>query len=119
MGNFPKRLVLAAAFAIGAGAASAAPAPAAKPAPAPPRGEAHFPLARATPDEVKAWLGEPAVANHEGEGALWTYRLQDCALMVFFKDEGAGLKVSGVATGPRRRGQPAPDAESCIAGARG
>ena len=79
---------------------------------------ASFPLARATPAEVKQWLGEPAVANEEGKGALWTYRLQDCALMVFFKDEGTGLKVSGVATGPRRRGQPAPDAESCVAGAR-
>lgn len=94
---------------------------AAGPATAPPRAPAKaatFPLARATPAEVKAWLGEPAVANEEGKGAFWTYRLEDCALMVFFKDEGAGLKVSGVAAGPRRRTETAPDAEACITNAK-
>ena len=77
-----------------------------------------YPLARNTPEEVRAWLGDPAVANEEGKGALWTYRLDDCALMVFFKDEGQGLRVSGVATGPRRRAEEAPSAESCIASAK-
>ena len=38
--------------------------------------------------------------------------------MVFFKDTGAGLHVSGVATGPRKRADVAPDAESCIADAK-
>ncbi len=38
--------------------------------------------------------------------------------MVFFKDEGQGLRVSGVAAGPRRRAEAAPDAEACIADAR-
>ena len=82
------------------------------------RGAAHGPLAGSTPDEVKARLGEPAVANEEGKGAFWTYRLEDCALMVFFKDEGAGLKVSGVSAGPRRRADAAPDVDSCIANAK-
>ena len=79
---------------------------------------AAFPLAGSTPDEVKAWLGDPAVANEEGKGAFWTYRLDDCALMVFFKDTGSGLRVSGVGTGPRKRADTAPDAESCIASAK-
>ena len=100
-------------------AVAAAPArPTAPAARAAPARAPSFPLARATPEEVKAWLGEPTVANEEGKGAFWTYRLEDCALMVFFKDEGSGLKVSGVATGPRRRAETAPDAEACIAGAR-
>jgi hypothetical protein len=91
---------------------------AAAPAKTPPKAGADFPLARATPAEVRAWLGEPAVANEEGKGAFWTYRLEDCALMVFFKDEGKGLRVSGVATGPRRRSEMNPDPEACIANAR-
>lgn len=114
--------VLAAAQSPAAGATITVPtiqAPAMKAAPARPgaRG-ATFPLARATPAEVKAWLGEPTVANEEGKGGFWTYRLEDCALMVFFKDEGQGLRVSGVATGPRRRADTAPDAEACITNAR-
>lgn len=76
------------------------------------------PLANATPDDVKARLGEPAVANAEGKGAFWTYRLEDCALMVFFKDTGQGLRVSGVQTGPRRRAETPPDAETCIGAAK-
>jgi hypothetical protein len=97
--------------------ALAATAPVAKPAPAPGR-SAGFPLARATPEEVRAWLGEPVVANEEGKGAFWTYRLEACALMVFFKDEGQGLRVSGVAAGPRRRADAPPDPDECIASAR-
>jgi hypothetical protein len=103
---------LVAALALVPAAAAAAPAP------APAREARAAPLARATPAEVRARLGEPAVASQEGKGGLWTYRLEDCALMVFFKDEGSGLKVSGVSAGPRRRGDPIPDAESCIAAAK-
>jgi hypothetical protein len=110
------RLALALCL-FGAGAAAAASP--SRPAQSPPAaGGASFPLARATPDEVKAWLGEPAVANDEAKGAFWTYRLEDCALMVFFKDQGAGLRVSGVATGPRRRSDMNPDPEACIANAK-
>ena len=96
--------------------AATAPRPAA--AGSPQGKTAAFPLARATPDEVRAWLGEPMVANEEGKGAFWTYRLEDCALMVFFKDEGSGLRVSSVAAGPRRRSDTPPDVDQCIAGAR-
>lgn len=88
--------------------------PTTAPAPKPARG----PFANATADEVKARLGEPAVANAEGKGAMWTYRLEGCALMVFFRDDGKGLRVSGVAAGPRRRADPVPDPEACIAEAR-
>ncbi|OYX35579.1 MAG: hypothetical protein B7Y99_03485 [Caulobacterales bacterium 32-69-10] len=102
-------------LALAASLFAAAAAPAVK---APAGRASSFPLARATPAEVKAWLGEPAVANAEGKGAFWTYRLEDCALMVFFKDEGQGLRVSSVATGPRRRAETAPDADACITNAR-
>ncbi len=47
---------------------------------------------------------------------MWTYRLPDCALFVFFKAaEGQSLKVSGAATGPRRRGQPPTPVDACVA----
>ncbi len=113
--RFPVALVFAVLLASPAFAATVA-TPAGKPATAPAKG--NFPLSRATPEEVRAWLGEPVVANEEGKGAFWTYRLEDCALMVFFKDEGQGLRVSGVATGPRRRADTAPDADACITNAR-
>ena len=114
MRALPLALALALVLAEGAHAAPAPRDEAAKPA----RGGPSFPLARDTPEEVRTWLGDPAVANEEGKGALWTYRLDDCALMVFFKDAGSGLRVSGVATGPRRRAEAAPTAESCIAAAK-
>jgi hypothetical protein len=71
-------------------------------------------LLHASPDRVKARLGDPAIARAEGKGAFWTYRAPRCALYIFFKDEG-GLKVSGAAAGPRKRGVPYPDLEVCLA----
>ena len=71
-------------------------------------------LLHASPDRVKARLGDPAIARAEGKGAFWTYRAPRCALYIFFKDEG-GLKVSGAAAGPRKRGVAYPDLEACLA----
>lgn len=122
MASIPLALAFSLFAAAAQSSANGAPviqAPAMKaPAARPGARGSNFPLARATPAEVKAWLGDPAVANEEGKGAFWTYRLEDCALMVFFKDEGQGLRVSGVATGPRRRAETAPDAEACITNAK-
>ena len=88
--------------------AAATPAAAAPP-PAPTQ-----PLAGFTTAQVRARLGEPAVASQEGKGALWTYRREGCALMVFFKDAGRGLRVSGVAASGRRRGEAPPSVETCM-----
>lgn len=63
---------------------------------------------------VRAKLGDPTLARTEGAGAFWTYRLPSCALFVYFADEGPGLRVTGVAAGPRRHGDPAPEVLSCI-----
>jgi hypothetical protein len=71
-------------------------------------------LLHASPDRVKARLGEPAIARAEGKGAFWTYRAPRCALYIFFKDEG-GLKVSGAAAGPRQRGAAYADLDTCLA----
>jgi hypothetical protein len=71
-------------------------------------------LLHASPDRVKARLGDPAIARAEGKGAFWTYRAPRCALYIFFKDEG-GLKVSGAAAGPRQRGVAYADLETCMA----
>ena len=78
---------------------------------------APVPLSGLTQAEVRTRLGEPAIANGEGAGALWTYRLPDCALLVFFEDKGRGLKVSGAEAGPKRRGEPKPALDACLAGA--
>jgi len=71
-------------------------------------------LTNATQAEVRAKFGEPHVARAEGAGAFWTYQLPDCALFVFFRKDAKVLKVSGLSAGPRRRGEPAPDAAACI-----
>jgi hypothetical protein len=72
-------------------------------------------LLHAGPERVKARLGDPAIARAEGRGAFWTYRGPRCALYIFFRDEGGGLKVSGAAAGPRRRGVAYPELDACIA----
>ena len=65
--------------------------------------------------EVTARLGAPDLARAEGKGAMWTYRLPDCALFVFFRrTQGEGLKVSGAASGPRTRGRNPPPVNECL-----
>jgi hypothetical protein len=65
---------------------------------------------------VKARLGAPQLERAEGAGALWTYRLRDCALLVFLVDQG-GLKVVGAEASPLVRGGPVPAVDACLAGA--
>ena len=66
--------------------------------------------------EARARLGLPDIAREEGAGAMWTYRLQDCALFVFFRAPGGqALKVSGATSGPRQRGQTPIPVQACIA----
>ena len=73
-------------------------------------------LALLSEAELRARLGQPDIARSEGAGAMWTYRLPDCALFVFFRSTaGQPLKVSGAAAGPRRRGQAPVPVETCIA----
>ena len=102
-----RRHVLPILFAAVFAATPAAADPAPPPAPS-------EPLAGFTTAQVRARLGEPAVASQEGKGALWTYRREGCALMVFFKDAGRGLRVSGVAASGRRRGEAPPSVETCM-----
>ncbi|MBC6982798.1 hypothetical protein [Caulobacter sp. 17J80-11] len=65
---------------------------------------------------VKGKLGEPVLSRAEGAGALWTYRLPDCALFVYFKREGMQpLKVSGASSGPLARGGTTPEPDACLA----
>jgi hypothetical protein len=95
-------IIFAAALAVSSAARAAAPPPPAQS------------LAGATPVQVKARLGEPAVASQAGKGALWTYRREGCALMVFFRDEGRGLRVSSLTANARKRGDPVPDVAACL-----
>ena len=131
-------LILAALAALASppGAAAARPRhkpPAAAPAPkaatpAAPEADAADPaaptpafggLAALSEAQARARLGPPDIARSEGSGAMWTYRLPDCALFVFFRSTGGQpLKVSGASAGPRRRGQTPLPVEACIAQAR-
>lgn len=76
------------------------------------------PLSGATPRQVEAQLGRPAIARDEGNGALWTYRFADCALMVGFSGPAASRRVTDIEAGPRQPGQAAPSREACLASAR-
>ena len=115
---------------LAAGAATAkdkppkGPPPAAPPAhPARPAAAAPPPqplqlLLNATEAEARTRLGPPDLSRDEGAGALWTYRLPDCALLVFFRGPEAGpLRVFGANASPRRRGEDAPTVNACIAAA--
>ena len=122
-------IVGAAALCLAAGAAARAAhrapakAEAAQAAPAPearlPERSAEAPfhgLLAVGEAEARTRLGPPDLARVEGSGAMWTYRLPDCALFVFLRAaDGQPLKVSGAAAGPRRRGQSPPPVNQCLA----
>jgi hypothetical protein len=69
--------------------------------------------------EARIRLGEPDVARRETGGAVWTYARPSCALFVYFRPDGGRLRVTGAAAGPRRRGEAAPNVESCLAAVAG
>ena len=105
--------------------ALAAEKPTAKAKPPAGKGEAVIPeddlglgaLFRATPEGVRARLGDLDVSRAEGKGAFWTYRLPHCALFVFFHEGPKGLRVSGASTGARKRGEAPLSVEACLASA--
>ncbi|HEX8232436.1 MAG TPA: hypothetical protein VF559_03690 [Caulobacteraceae bacterium] len=63
---------------------------------------------------VKGALGVPDIARAEGQGALWTYRFPGCALLVFFRQSGRALRVSGASASDRRTGT-AVEVNACLA----
>lgn len=65
--------------------------------------------------EAKARLGAADLERTEGAGALWTYRLKDCALLVFLrKGPGQAFRVTGADSSLRRRGDPPLPVGACI-----
>jgi hypothetical protein len=68
-----------------------------------------------TDTELRASLGAPELTRAEGDGAMYTYRLPGCALLVFLhKAEPAGYKVTGAQAGPLSRGGATPDVDACL-----
>ena len=72
-------------------------------------------LEGATFEQVRAALGEPDVAQAEGEGALWTWRLEACALMIAFRSAAGIPHVTTIMAGPRHRGVTPISPSQCIA----
>lgn len=65
---------------------------------------------------LKGVLGPPALARDEGQGAMWTYRLKNCALHVFLaRDASGSLRVKAGSAGPLVRGGAAPTVDACVA----
>lgn len=74
-------------------------------------------LFHASPERVKARLGDPDVARAEGRGGFWTYRLPHCALFLFFHEGPRGMRVTSASTGPRKRGEAVLSVPACLASA--
>ena len=106
-----------AAALLAAALSSVAPVALAQEAPSPAAADVTLQALLDRPEaDVRSRLGEPDVARREDGGALWTYRLPACALFVYFRAAGReGLRVVGAATGPRRRGEVAPEVDACLA----
>lgn len=109
-----------------AGCATAAPPPPAPVAPAPVAAIVVAPVLPPPPapvtalvgsdgPAVQARLGEPSLTRAEGQGALWTYRREGCAILVFFRQTEGVYRVTGLEAGASRLGAPAPDVETCAA----
>lgn len=73
------------------------------------------PLAHDSPDQVRSKLGAPDIEHAEGGGALWTYRLEHCALLVAFKTGPKGLRVIDAFSGVRKRGETPLALNACVA----
>lgn len=64
--------------------------------------------------EVERVLGAPDIARREGAGAAWTYRLENCALLLLFSaDTRNEMRLSEVHPSARRSGAAAPSLEQC------
>jgi hypothetical protein len=66
--------------------------------------------------EVESRLGAADVARREAAGALLTYRLDTCGLVLLFEADGSNLlRLRAAAPGPRRAGDAVPSLETCAA----
>jgi hypothetical protein len=67
-------------------------------------------------DDVQRLLGPADVARRETAGALLTYRLDNCALVLAFAMDNLNrLRLTDVAPGAPRFGDPAPSLDQCAA----
>lgn len=65
-------------------------------------------------EDVQRLLGPADVARRETEGALLTYRLENCSLVLAFAADNLNrLRLTDVAPGAPRFGDPAPSLDQC------
>ncbi|MBC7770667.1 MAG: hypothetical protein H7124_17935 [Phycisphaerales bacterium] len=66
--------------------------------------------------EVERALGAPDIMRREGAGAAWTYRLENCALLLLFSaDPRNEMRLAEVHSSARSPGGAAPSLEQCAA----
>ena len=70
-------------------------------------------------EDIRRTLGVPDLARNEGDGALWTYRLPACSLMVFLKRTDGAMKVSGAQSAPLQRSGSPIAVDACLAASAG
>jgi hypothetical protein len=67
-------------------------------------------------EEVQRTWGQADVARREAAGALLTYRLQTCALVLGFSANSLNqMRLAAVEPGPRRFGDTPPSLDQCAA----
>ncbi|MBL8549861.1 MAG: hypothetical protein JNJ73_07730 [Hyphomonadaceae bacterium] len=100
--------------------ATVAPTPAAAPAPTPlatllaRAGQADAPSLTA----LSRTFGQPDVQRREGAGAILTYRLESCALVLVFAADGRNeFRLSEASAQPARAEAQAPELAECAAAA--
>lgn len=66
--------------------------------------------------DIERALGAPDIARQEGAGAAWTYRLENCALLLLFAaDTRNEMRLAEVHPSARRAGAAAPSLDQCAA----
>lgn len=69
-------------------------------------------------DAALAAFGPADVDRREGRGAILTWRLERCALILVFAADATGrLRAQAAEAGPRRAGAPSASLEECVAAA--
>lgn len=70
----------------------------------------------ASPSDIDALLGPPALTRSEGEGEFRRYTLKQCELIiVLYPDDNGVRRAAHIDTAAQRSDAPKPDLSDCLA----